>query len=99
MIIDRRAMLAAMILAAATARGAAAPAPTRPLLDALFQDHAVLQRDKPVPVWGDASPGDQVAVSLSGATIQTRADASGHWHLMLPAMAAGFLLMPPPPSC
>jgi sialate O-acetylesterase len=89
MTIDRRAMLAAMILAAATARGAAAPAPTRPLLDALFQDHAVLQRDKPVPVWGEANPGDQVAVSLSGSTIQTRADAAGHWQLMLPAMAAG----------
>ena len=32
----------------------------------LFRDHAVLQRDKPVPVWGAAAPGEHVAVSFRG---------------------------------
>ena len=27
-----------------------------------FQDHAVLQRDKPLPVWGRAAPGEKVTV-------------------------------------
>jgi sialate O-acetylesterase len=78
-----------IILAMAMASGVLAAAPAQPLLNAMFQDHAVLQRDKPIPVWGDARPGDSVAVALQAATVQTRADASGHWRLTLPAMAAG----------
>ena len=27
------------------------------LLHAMFQDHAVLQRDRPIRVWGHAAPG------------------------------------------
>jgi sialate O-acetylesterase len=82
-------ILAAIALGAAPARGGVAAAAQRPLLSAIFQDHAVLQRDKPIPVWGDARPGDQVTVSLNAATIRTRANASGHWRLALPAMPAG----------
>jgi sialate O-acetylesterase len=94
MSIDRRAILAAIALVAmalgtAMARGGVAAAPQRPLLGAIFQDHAVLQRDKPIPVWGDARPGDQVTVSLNAVTIRTRANASGHWRLALPALPAG----------
>ena len=33
-------------------------------LPAIFSDHAVLQRDKPLPVWGKAAPGEAVEVSL-----------------------------------
>jgi sialate O-acetylesterase len=82
-------ILAAIALGAAPARGGVAAAAPRPLLSAIFQDHAVLQRGKPIPVWGDARPGDQVTVSLNAATIRTRANASGHWRLALPAMPAG----------
>src|SRR5688500_9643467 len=32
------------------------------MLAPLFQDHAVLQRDKPLPVWGGAEPGEAVEV-------------------------------------
>src|SRR5262245_56874358 len=42
----------------------AADAPAKPLLGPLFVDHAVLQRDKPINVWGDATPGQSVTVSL-----------------------------------
>ena len=31
-------------------------------LPAIFSDHAVLQRDKPLPVWGKAAPGERVEV-------------------------------------
>ncbi len=37
----------------------------------LFQDHAVLQRDKPLPVWGRAAAGEHVTVSFKGQQIGT----------------------------
>ncbi len=55
----------------------------------LFQDHAVLQRDRPIVVWGRAARGEGVSVSLGAATATTRADPSGQWSVQLPAMGAG----------
>lgn len=60
-----------------------------PLMHALFADHAVLQRDRPIPVWGTAAPGEDVSVTLSGATRSARADAQGRWSLEMPALPAG----------
>lgn len=39
-----------------------------------FADHAVLQRGRPVPVWGVAAPGEAVEVSFAGVTVKTAAD-------------------------
>lgn len=65
--------------------------PPRPLtlLYTTFQNHAVLQRDKPIPLWGLTSPGAQVDVSLGGQTASATADASGHWQAVLAPMKAG----------
>lgn len=65
--------------------------PPKPLslLYATFQDHAVLQRDKAIPVWGQTAPGATVQVSFNGATTGATADANGRWHTELPAMKAG----------
>jgi sialate O-acetylesterase len=60
-----------------------------PLLHDIFQDHAVLQRDQPIRVWGDSAAGDRVIVSIEGRKSEARADAAGHWHAVLPAMQAG----------
>jgi sialate O-acetylesterase len=60
-----------------------------PLLHEMFQDHAVLQRDQPIPVWGDAPPGERLTVSLDAGRVETRADENGHWHATLPARPAG----------
>ena len=54
----------------------------------LFTDHAVLQRDKVVPVWGTASAGEKVSVTFAGKTVETTADAAGKWRVDLPAQAA-----------
>ena len=79
-----------MTLACATApAGYAADGAAGPLLDALFADHAVLQRGRPIPIWGEAPPGEQITVSLDVNVMRARADASGHWRLLLPAMQAG----------
>ncbi|WAC21510.1 discoidin domain-containing protein [Luteolibacter sp. SL250] len=49
----------------------------------LFQDGAVLQREKPAPVWGKATPGKDVTVTFAGQTKNTKADASGRWQVAL----------------
>lgn len=49
----------------------------------LFSDHAVLQCDKPVPVWGRAAAGEKVAVSFRGQALDTVADAEGRWSVTL----------------
>ena len=59
------------------------------LLNGLFQEHAVFQRDRPITIWGHASPGESVTVSLAAASAHARADASGVWSAVLPAMSAG----------
>jgi sialate O-acetylesterase len=93
MTIDWRTVLAAAALMAAQLQVASAASPagaaTPPALDSMFQDHAVLQRDKPIPIWGTAHPGDQITVSINASTVRTRAEASGHWRVSLPAMPAG----------
>ncbi|MDD5704759.1 MAG: sialate O-acetylesterase [Kiritimatiellae bacterium] len=58
-------------------------------LPLIFGDHAVLQRDKPIPIWGWASPAEKVKVSLDGVSTQAVADAAGNWRVDLPARAAG----------
>jgi sialate O-acetylesterase len=69
--------------------GAADPAPPSPLLASIFQDHAILQRDRPIVVWGSAAAGETVSVSLDGKQASARADDSGRWSAELPAMGAG----------
>ena len=50
-------------------------------LPAIFSDHMVLQAECPVSVWGWASPGEEVSVSLAGQTQTNAANASGKWHV------------------
>jgi sialate O-acetylesterase len=68
---------------------AAAPAEAQSLLHPMFADHAVLQRDRPIPVYGQAMPGADVSVQLGGASMSVHADKTGQWRGTLPAMAAG----------
>lgn len=76
-------------LAAIWALGLASPAFAQSLLHPLFQDHAVLQRDQPIPVYGTAPAGTGMTVTLGTARATGQADASGHWQIALPAMPAG----------
>jgi sialate O-acetylesterase len=66
------------------------PAPAGPqLLHPMFQDHAVLQRDRPIRIYGEAEPGAAVTVTLGTLSAQARAGADGRWRAKLPAMPAG----------
>ena len=63
-------------------------APAAVSLDAFFRDGAVLQRDRPVNVFGSASPLAEVTVSFAGQKAVTVAGADGRWCATLPALAA-----------
>jgi sialate O-acetylesterase len=55
----------------------------------IFGDHAVLQRDRPITVWGYAAARERVTVSLNGQSASAVADAGGRWRATLPKMGAG----------
>jgi sialate O-acetylesterase len=57
-------------------------------LPSLFSDNMVLQRDKPIPVWGWAEPGEKIEVSLQKQQVKTVA-TQGKWMVYLPPMKAG----------
>jgi sialate O-acetylesterase len=59
------------------------------LLNALFQDHAVMQREQAAPVWGHARPNQSLSIAFAGRTLNARADAQGNWQAALPALPAG----------
>lgn len=63
-------------------------------LPKLISDHLVLQRDQPLPLWGDAAPGEQITLKLNGTIVHTgtgavTADKNGRWQLTLPPQPAG----------
>ena len=58
-------------------------------LPGVFGDHAVLQRDVPLPVWGWADPGEQVTVTLGEQSKTATADAAGKWSVRLDPLKAG----------
>jgi sialate O-acetylesterase len=58
-------------------------------LPKLFSDHAVLQRQRPLRVWGWAAPGERVAVSFHGQRQSTAADLLGKWSVALAPEEAG----------
>lgn len=85
-----RFSLTVCLVASATLGSAVALHAQAPLqLGALFQDHAVLQRGKPIAIWGTAAPGDEVVVALAGQDAPAKADGSGRWSATLAAMDAG----------
>jgi sialate O-acetylesterase len=55
-------------------------------LHPLFSDHAVLQADLPLPVWGKAAAGAEVKVKFSGQEKTATADAEGRWQVVLDAL-------------
>ena len=54
----------------------------------LFQSNMVLQREKPITIWGWALAGEEVSVSFGGKTQTTKAGADRSWKVIFPAMPA-----------
>lgn len=54
----------------------------------LFTDAAVLQRDKPVPLWGRADPGEKITLTFAGQKREATAGPDGRWLAILDPMPA-----------
>ena len=58
-------------------------------LPQFFQSGMVIQRGKPVPVWGKADAGEKVSVRINKFKTVIIADSNGKFRVDLPAMKAG----------
>ena len=76
-------------LALATAFAAAPVARADVKLPPIISDHMVLQRDVAAPLWGTASPGEEITVTLAGQTKSTKADDKGNWRVNLDPLKVG----------
>ena len=61
----------------------------KPVLPHLFSDHMVLQQGEEIRVWGWATAGEKIRVTLGGTSRETTAGADRTWSVVLPAMTAG----------
>ncbi|MFN7876176.1 MAG: sialate O-acetylesterase [Pirellula sp.] len=57
-------------------------------LPAIFSDHMVLQRDRPLNVWGWGEPGENVRVSLGRESAEAIVSANGRWQCTLGPQSA-----------
>ncbi len=57
-------------------------------LASVFSSHGVLQRGRPLPIWGWGDEGATVRVSFLGKSVETRVQG-GRWRVELPAQRAG----------
>lgn len=78
-------LLAAALLLACGARHARCEA----RLPGILSNHMVLQRERPIHVWGWSNPGEKVTVELHGASRAAVADILGSWSVFLPPEPAG----------
>ncbi len=58
-------------------------------VNGLFADHAVLQRDATVPIWGSAEPDEAITVTFRDQKATATADASGLWKVELKNLKPG----------
>ena len=58
-------------------------------LSEVFGEHMVLQRDRPLNVWGSATPGQTLTVEIGGRRARTRVGTDGRWRVQLAALPAG----------
>ena len=57
-------------------------------LPRVLSDGAILQRDKPLTIWGWADEGEKVSVTFANKSLSTTATA-GRWSVTFPAFKAG----------
>lgn len=55
----------------------------------IFGDNMVLQRDKPIPVWGWADKNEKITIQFNQQTKTVKADKNGQWKVFLNPEKAG----------
>jgi sialate O-acetylesterase len=68
---------------------ATAPLRAELRLAGVITDHAVLQRDVPIHVWGEDSPAGRITIAFHGQSIATTANSLGLWEAWLAPETAG----------
>jgi len=58
-------------------------------LPKILADHMVVQRQRPLNIWGWADPGETVKVKFNGHQAQVKTSRDGKWKVTLPAMEHG----------
>ena len=58
-------------------------------LPSIFSNHMVLQREKPIAIWGKADAGSKVMVKFQQEIFDCQTDANGKWMLYIPSKPAG----------
>jgi sialate O-acetylesterase len=58
-------------------------------LPGILSSHMVLQRDRPIHVWGWSNPGEKVSVDFHGVSRDVSGDSLGNWSAFLPPEPAG----------
>jgi sialate O-acetylesterase len=80
-----RALLSWLVAAVAAAP---LPAASALRLAAVFSEGAVLQRDRPIPIWGWSEPQAKVQVRFHEREVNATAGTDGRWLATLPARPA-----------
>ncbi len=78
-----------MLMVATLSALVGAAAQAKIVLPGVFSDHAVLQRGKPIRIWGAARPGEAIRVTFRGRTAQATASSIGYWETHLQPEKAG----------
>lgn len=76
-----RFLLILTLLASARVEGAV-------VLPRILGHNMVLQRNKPLTIWGKATAGERVSVQFAGQRPETTADAQGRWQVVLQPLRA-----------
>jgi sialate O-acetylesterase len=58
------------------------------LLPQILASNMVLQRNKPINIWGFASPGEKISVDFAGQIKTTTTDQKGNWLVVLAPLKA-----------
>jgi sialate O-acetylesterase len=81
-------MKLAFLIIAALCLGSA-PLRAESRLASVITDHAVLQRDVPIHIWGEDLPAAGITVNFHGQSVATTADSLGLWEVWLKPETAG----------
>ncbi len=62
---------------------------TAPSFASVFTNNAVLQRDKPVSIWGTSKPDTDLIVKISNQTLNVKSDSTGKWKAIIAPISSG----------
>lgn len=58
-------------------------------LPGMLSSHMVLQRERPIHIWGWSAPGEKVSVAFHGISRDIVGNSPGNWSVFLPPEVAG----------